>query len=75
MKFPFLLLDLSTAFDTVDYIILINHSENTFKGMILDWLASYLSERSFSVAIGDFKFESISIPFGVPQGSILSPLD
>ena len=42
-----------------------------------DWLIrinhSFLKERDFEVHIGDAKSGRHSIPFGVPQGSVLSP--
>ena len=48
------LLDLSVAFDTVDYSILINRLREWVgvTGSALDWFKSYLENRCFSVALG-----------------------
>lgn len=66
------LLDLNT----VDHNILIQRLKHCvgLKGTVLNWLSSYLTGRSFSVSIGNFKSDKISIPYGVPQGLILGPL-
>ena len=75
------LLDLSAAFDTVDYKILLNQVENHFriKGMALQWIELYLTNQSQRVVIGDMntigaKSETISLKFGVPQGCVLGPI-
>ena len=72
------LLDFSAAFDMVDHKILLNQLENHFgiKGMALQWIKLYLTKQSQRVVIGDMnttgaKSESISLKFGVPQGSVL----
>ena len=74
-------LDLSATFDTVDHKILRNQLESHFgiKGMALQWIVSYLTNRSQRVVIGDTntigaKSECISLKFGVPQGSVLGPI-
>lgn len=68
-------LDLTAAFDT-DHNILISRMEHCvgIKGTALEWLRSYLSDRSFSVRLGDFVSSSASLLCGVPQGSILGPV-
>ena len=66
------LIDLSADFDTSDHEILVQRLEETFgpSGTVLKWFESYLCNRSQLVKIGNSNSEFISIPFGVPQGSV-----
>ena len=70
------LLDLTAAFDTVDYSILLSRLEHWvgIKGPALEFFRSYLSGRSFSVTLGDATSSTASLLCGVPQGSILGPI-
>lgn len=57
------LLDSSTAFDTIDHNIL------------LHWMEKLVGiHGTFSVSIGKFSSSSVSLLCGVPQGYILGPL-
>ena len=70
------LLDLSSAFDTIDHKVLLDRLRIRygFSGTVLDWFRSYLSNRTQSVKIGkDLSAES-EVRYGVPQGSVLGPL-
>ena len=69
------LIDLSTAFDTIDNGILINRLHTTFgcSGKVLDWFTSYLTCHTQSVFIGHESAPS-ALKCGVPQGSVLGPL-
>uniref|UniRef100_A0A8C5I0D5 Reverse transcriptase domain-containing protein n=1 Tax=Gouania willdenowi TaxID=441366 RepID=A0A8C5I0D5_GOUWI len=71
-----LLLDLSSAFDTVDHCISLDRLENYFgiSGQVLRWLNSYLSERSQRIVFNNVFSEFCNVKQGVPQGSVLGPL-
>ena len=70
------LLDLSAAFDTINHAILLDRLKSRIgiSGTALQWLKSYLSNRTFQVAIGSDFSDPIHLDIGVPQGSVLGPL-
>ena len=41
---------------------------------MLQWFASYLKDRAYKVKVNNTLSESMIFDFGVPQGSILSPI-
>ena len=68
-------LDLSKAFDTVDHEILIGKLEHYgIRGLALDWIKDYLSNRLQYVEYNGTRSLSNEIKCGVPQGSVLGPL-
>ena len=71
-----LLLDLSSAFDTVDHLILLSRLSHRFgiKGNALAWFDSYLKSRKQFVQIEDCQSSQRCLAHGVPQGSVLGPL-
>ena len=71
-----LLVDVSFAFDTINYNILVRRLRLRygFVGKALDWVIYYLKERTQRVVIGDLSSSTTSITTGVPQGSVLCPL-
>ncbi len=69
-----LFIDLKKAFDTIDHHILINKLEHYgIRGVVLNWIQSYLSDRRQFVKLGDSCSKCLDITCGVPQGSILGP--
>jgi len=67
--------DFRKAFDTVSHNVLFKKLEcYGMRGLTLEWLASYLSDRKQRVKIGSSISASSVIKIGVPQGSILGPL-
>ena len=64
------LLDLSTAFDTVDHDILLSILNKQFGicGKALEWFNSYLRPRFFKVKIGKDYSQPQQLHFSVPQG-------
>ena len=71
-----LLLDLSSAFDTVDHPILCSVLQKRFAvtDTCLDWFSSYLTGRTQSVSYANKQTQPVSVDCSVPQGSVLGPL-
>lgn len=71
-----IMLDLSAAFDTVDHSILLKRLECEvgFRGSALKWFHSYLKDRTFSVNFANVSSSVVPLKYGLPQGSILSPI-
>ena len=70
------LLDLSSAFDTIDHKIMIDLLESQFgvTDKALDWIKSYLSNRKQRVDLNNNLSEVCDVNYGVPQGSCLGPI-
>ena len=70
-----LFLDLSKAFDCLDFNILFSKLyKYGFRGTTLNLIKSYLSNRTQFVSVGDHKSSNLPSLRGVPQGSVLGPL-
>ena len=71
-----LLLDLSSAFDTIDHSCLLETLKICFgiDGIALQWIESYLVDRQQRIKMDDVISDPFPVPFGVPQGSRLGPL-
>ena len=68
-------MDLSKAFDTIDYEILITKMEHYgITNLEYKWFKSYLSDRKQYVEFNNTQSATEIITTGVPQGSILGPL-
>ena len=69
-------LDLTAAFDTVDHDLLLLWLERQsgLRGIVLAWLRSYLSRRTFRVLYNSCASFVVYIVCSVPQGSVLGPL-
>jgi len=70
------LLDLSAAFDCVDHVILLRrlHSAFGLTDVVLQWIESFLSDRSQQIAFNGQLSAAQPVLFAVPQGSVPGPL-
>ena len=70
------LLNLSAAFDTVNFSILLEGLEqsNGIVGSMLDWIRSYLENRVQNVVMNQACSSTHHLTCEVPQGSVLEPL-
>ena len=67
-------IDFKKAFDTINHDILICKMEKYgVRGVVLDWIKSYLNGRKQFVKLGDYCSSCLDIACGVPQGSVLGP--
>lgn len=71
------LLDLSAAFDSIDHSTLLQRFRVSYgiDGTVLDWITSYLSDRTQHVRFGETRSPPSSVgPIQLPQGSVLGPV-
>ena len=70
------LLDFSSAFDTLDHSILVHrlHIDFGFAGAVLQWLSSYLTDRTHYVYFSNHCSAFALVHSGIPQGSVLGPM-
>ena len=68
-------LDFSKAFDSVNHKLLEVKLQNLgVLGKAKEWIVKFLSDRTFTVRVGDHTSEPERVTSGVPQGSVLGPL-
>ena len=69
------LLDLSTAFDTVDHsTLLLRLRDIGLSQTAFTWFKSYLADRTNAIKIREATSAPRLIHHGVPQGSVLGPM-
>ena len=70
------LLDLSAAFDTINHDLLLSRLTEWFgiDGVVLQWVCSYLTDRSQLVKVDGALSTPQLLLCDVPQGSVLGPL-
>ena len=71
-----ILLDLSSAFDTVDHsiMLMVLHQRFGISGQTLEWFRSYQADRTQAVVVNSSSSEMTQVDCSVPQGSVLGPL-
>ena len=69
------LLDFSSAFDTIDHLILVHrlHTDLGFTYTVLLWFSSYLTDIHY-VSLSNHCSNFAPVHSGVPQGSVLGPM-
>ena len=68
-----LVLEISASLDSVDHATLIVRARNVFgvHDAALDWLRSFITERTQQIAIGSEKLAVFECTSGIPQDSVL----
>ena len=67
-------IDLKKAFDRINHEILFKKLDfYGIRGIVNDWLCSYLSNRKQFVMLDNTESSLLNVICGVPQGSILGP--
>lgn len=67
--------DLSRAFDTLQHTFILDKLYQVgFRGVFLEWIHSFLTNRRLYVRIGEHSSREYASGLGVPQGSVLGPL-
>lgn len=70
-----LFFDFTRAFDCVTHEFLVNKLDALgIRGKTNEWIESFLTDRYITVRIGQITSNAQKLTFGVPQGSVLSPL-
>ena len=70
-----LYIDFKKAFDTVNHKLLLGKLKDMqIKDNVLNWISSYLTNRSQCTRLGNNISGDMEVKTGVPQGSILGPL-
>ena len=68
-------LDFSKAFDLVSHEILVEKIRLLgFDPQIIEWIRSFLANRTMVVRVNGVLSEAVGVGSGVPQGSVLGPL-
>ena len=70
------LLDVSSAFDTIDHPILVHRLQTDFgfTDTVLQWFSSYLTDRTHYVSLSNHCSAFAPVHSGVHQGSVLGPI-
>ena len=70
------MIDLRAAFDTIDIQMALDILQTDFgiQGTPLNWIKSYLSQKTIKVTIGSSSSDSIDLKYGVLQGSCAGPV-
>ena len=70
------LLDLSAAFDTINHDLLLHslHINYNINDKALEWIKSYLTNRTYQVKVDSKLSDKMRLKTGVPQGSVLGPI-
>lgn len=70
-----LFLDMTKAFDCINHQSLFCKLDSYgIRGIPLNWIKSYLSNRSLKVEVNNVLSDRFSVTYGTPQGSVLGPL-
>ena len=70
-----MMIDLSAAFDMVDHDLLLEKLKlHGLDSNAIQWIQSYLADRSQTVCVDGCLSPLLNIQCGVPQGSVLGPL-